>query len=395
MSIALTTTYKNSLASPYQTKCTAWFIKLADGTILGFTDLDRDVKYNLESFLSSAGRPIAEVTGSGLITYTAKTGYTRTDIASADDLSVDNLEIDGMISAPSIIEDDLRKGRWDTAFCMVFQLDWMDLSNTMGVLILRVGKLGEVTLQRDTFIAELRGKCQAYTRTLGELTSPGCRAELFDARCKVNPATYTVTGTLTAVSASKLVFTDTARTEPGPTGAVAILGITNANPGVVHVVNIASLLNGMPITIAGVVGPDLLNNVTIIRNRNLAANTFELGVDTSNTGIYPPWTAGGTVTPLGLEAGTFGFGVMTMTSGVANGLKMEVSAYVPKQWIIALPFADGLLTPSAGDTYSMTYGCDKSLGRCLFYNNVANMRAEPYLPGLDKIVQVGKQPAGA
>jgi hypothetical protein len=48
--------------------------------------------------------------------------------------------------------------------------------------------------------------------------------------------------------------------------------------------------------------------------------------------------------------------------------------------------------PAIGDTYSMHAGCDYSLETCRDrFNNILNMRAEPYVPGVDRLVQIGKQ----
>ena len=450
MSLTVSSSLKAHLAQPYQTTCTLWRSQLVPpaSTVLGFTDLDRDITF-------------------GGVLFKAQTGYTRTDIAGADDLSVDNMEVDGVISAPSITEDDLRIGKWDYAAIKVSMVNWAGLlerflvtsitrtgsiafvttsvpftlpaggvievsgadqpeyngsqvvtvissasfqytvsgtpttpatgtiffSPNMGEMILRSGHIGEVTLERNTFKAELMGLTQAYTRTLGEITSAGCRAELGDARCKVvlDP-TFTVNSTLTDVNPNKITFYDTARTEPGPTGDTAITNITNANPGVVTVSDISTFFEGEAVTISANSGMPLLNNTTFIRNINTGANTFELGIDTTNVAIYGTYAGGGVLTPLGADSGYFDFGIMTMTDGVCDGLSMEVRSYVPGQWIMQLPFADGLLTPSPGDSYRMVAGCDKSLATCKAkFSNVLNMRAEPFLPGIDKIVQVGKQ----
>ena len=189
---------------------------------------------------------------------------------------------------------------------------------------------------------------------------------------------------------NKVVFYDSARTEPGPTGGIAITGISNANPGVVTLADGSSFSDGEAVMLSTIVGMPLLNTSTFIRN--LVGNTFNLGVDTTDTAIWGTYASGGICTPLGASSGYFAFGIMTMTSGAADGLSMEVRDYVPGQWIMQLPFADGLLTPIAGDTYTMVAGCDKSQSTCHDkFSNVINMRAEPALPGLDKIVQVGKQ----
>jgi hypothetical protein len=46
--------------------------------------------------------------------------------------------------------------------------------------VLRVGTLGEVTVRKGVFVAEIRWLSQAFQRQIGELSSPTCRAR---ARC--------------------------------------------------------------------------------------------------------------------------------------------------------------------------------------------------------------------
>ena len=386
--INCTAALKAHLAQPYQTTCTMWLIIRTDGTVLSFTDLDKSLPYNFESFCSAQSITIPEIVGTGLQTYTSATGYIRTDIAGAEDLSVDNLELDGILSSPSITEASLHQGLWDYAFYAIFMVNWKDLTNTMGALVQRVGHLGEVTVERNTFKAELRGRTQAYSRVIGELTQPGCRAQLFDTRCKVNPATYTFTSTITGINASfPTVLYDTARTEPGPSGGIAIVGITNANPGIVTVADGTSFANGESVTLSGIVGPALLNANTVIAS--LSGNTFSLGIDTSNTSIYPAYVSGGTVTPLGSDSGYFDYGVITFTGGLNNGLSEDIRSYVPGQFTLGVPFPFAV---AVTDPYSVVAGCDKSSNTCKTrFSNILNFRGEPFLPGLDKIVQIGKQ----
>jgi uncharacterized phage protein (TIGR02218 family) len=89
-----------------------------------------------------------------------------------------------------------------------------------------------------------------------------------------------------------------------------------------------------------------------------------------------------------IDSGYFDGGVITFTSGANNGFAMEVKSYVPGQISLHLPMPYPV---AAGDTYSMVGGCDKSLRTCIDrYNNVVNFRGEPYLPGLDKVLQTGR-----
>lgn len=380
MPIPISAAFKAHLAKPYQTLATIIRLQRTDGMVFGFTDHDRDIVYD---------------DGSGSVTYLAAVGYQPRDAQNSGDMTIGNSEYDGILNSPSITEADLKAGLWDYAALRISYVNYADL--TMRALRLPGWKLGKVTVKRNMFTAEIRDIMQAYSATIGELTQPGCRANLGDARCKVNLAgqdqsghNLTVTGTLTGVSADQMTLYDTARTEPGPAGGVVIASISKSSPGHVTLASGggANFSNGEAVTISGCVAGDFttLNANTIIRN--LSGDTFDLGVSTASfVGTYTGNS--GTLTPLGGGSGFFDFGFITMTSGAASGFKADVLSYLPSQWTLQLPFPYPV---AIGDTYTMVAGCDKSLSTCVGrFANGPNMRAEPYLPGIDKIVQVGKQ----
>jgi hypothetical protein len=361
--------FKAHLAGAHITVATCWKVTLAvansPATSIGFTNHDQDITYL------------------GVV-YRAQTGFSSSDIASGSDLSVDNLEASGVLVSPAITEADLMAGVWDFAAIEVFMLNWADL--TMGKLVLRSGHIGEVSLERGSFKAELRGLLQAYTRMVGELTSAGCRAELFDSRCKVDPGAFTFVSAIEGVNADGVTLYDSARAEPGPTGGIAITSISTANPGEVRVADVSGFSNGQPVQLSGIVGPTDLNTATFIRNIDVDHDHFDLAVSTLD---MPAYVSGGTVTPLGGDSGYFDFGTITFLDGLNAGRSMEIQAYVPGQIRLQLPMP---YTVAPGDSYLIRAGCDKSLSTCLNrFANVANMRAEPYLPGLDKMVSVGTQ----
>src|SRR5208282_842282 len=104
---------------------------------------------------------------------------------------------------------------------------------------------------------------------------------------------------------------------------------------------------------------------------------------------FPAWISGGTVTPLGATSGYFDNGVVTWLTGNNAGLSMEVQSYVPGQVILFQPMPYLI---QVGDTYTISAGCDYSFATCKArFNNVLNFRGEPYVPGVDQIIQVGKQ----
>lgn len=382
----ISTAFKTHLALPSQTVATCLLAVLrhlnTDSppalVTYGFTDHDEAVS-------------ITGWTGDDAVlngTYEADSGFTPKAIATSDALNVDNTEVEALLVSPSITEADLRAGLWDFATIYIFEVNYRDL--TMGPIYKRVGWLGEVSAGRLSFRAELRGLMQLYTRSLVELTSPMCRAKLGDARCKVDLAgspTYTFGAAVTDVNDDNQTFGAAALTQSGPTSGLAITNVSNANPGVVTMLDDSlHLVEGQPVTLSGIVGPSTLNTVTVAHNPS--GNTFELGIDTSDTGLYPAYVSGGTVTPLGSGAGYFDFGIVTWRTGANEGLSMEVKAFVPGQVTLALPMSYEI---QIGDTFDITAGCDKSLTTCRDkFHNVVNFRGEPYLPGTDKVVQVGR-----
>lgn len=179
------------LASEVTTLASCWKLTRRDLAVMGFTDHDRDLA----------------IDG---ISYKAATGFTPSAVENSASFSVDNLDMEGMLSAGSITEADILAGLYDFAEIEVFQVNYADPAQ--GVLRLRRGWLGEVGLRRQEFVAEVRGLTQKLSQTTGELFSPSCRASLGDARCKVAMEAHTVSGSITAV-ASSMRFTDAARTE--------------------------------------------------------------------------------------------------------------------------------------------------------------------------------------
>lgn len=87
------------------------------------------------------------------------------------------------------------------------------------------------------------------------------------------------------------------------------------------------------------------------------------------------------------EAGYFTHGLIRFRSGSNSGLAMEVKTHAPGQLTLQLPMPYPVL---AGDAFDLTAGCDKSLATCRDrFSNVVNFRGEPWLPGADRVLQIG------
>lgn len=179
------------LAGEATTLATLWRLTRRDGVVMGFTDHDVD--------LICDG-----------ITHRAASGFTPTALATRADLSVDGLEIQGLLDADDITEEDLLAGVYDGATVDVMLVNHADPG--MGTLYLRRGVIGEVQVTDVGFTAELRGMMEGFSRQVGQLYSPTCRASLGDSRCRVDLTAYTVEGAVSS-AADRRSFTDSGRAE--------------------------------------------------------------------------------------------------------------------------------------------------------------------------------------
>lgn len=160
------------------TLATCWKIIRQDAQELGFTDHDQKLVIDSSDYDSLAG-------------------FTPTTVESKSNMSVDNLDVEGQTFPSKITEEDLLAGVYDYAEIEIFIVNYKDL--TQGKLVVKRGRLGEVTLNSQMFQAEVRGLTQHLSQTIGEVYSPSCRAILGDSRCKVSLAGFTVTTTITEV----------------------------------------------------------------------------------------------------------------------------------------------------------------------------------------------------
>lgn len=139
-----------------------WAVTRADGLVLGFTDHDEPLSFDGIGF-----RPDAGMTAQALV--------------QGLGLSVDNTEVQGVLSDDAITPKDLGAGRWDSADVRLWEVDWTNLAQRR--LIFR-GTLGEVTHSHGAYRAELRGLAEALNRPQGRVYHSRCSANLGDGQCR-------------------------------------------------------------------------------------------------------------------------------------------------------------------------------------------------------------------
>lgn len=158
------------LAEPLATIALCWRLERRDGVALGFTTHDRDL--------------VVE----GLV-YRAAPGMLPSSVTLSDGFDADTLDVQGALASHAIRAADLKAGRWDGAAVEIFMVDWEAPEGER--LAIARGELGEVSIRGESFEAELRGPTALLERPVVEQTSPECRAQLGDRRCRIDMAART------------------------------------------------------------------------------------------------------------------------------------------------------------------------------------------------------------
>jgi uncharacterized phage protein (TIGR02218 family) len=162
-----------------------WRLDRRDGVTLGFTSHDRDVMLD------------------GLLCRAAP-GMVPSAIERREGFDVATLDVSGALSAEAITEADLATGRWDGARVRLWAVDWT--APDVGPVLLAAGEIGDVGVAGEGFTAELRGATALLERPVVEATSPECRAQLGDRRCRVDLAPLTRVARVAAADGAEVAI---------------------------------------------------------------------------------------------------------------------------------------------------------------------------------------------
>lgn len=141
-----------------------WKITRRDATVLGFTDHDGTISFDG-------------------VDYRPDSGFTASALTANLGLAVDDVEVEGALSADVLTEADLGSGVYDGAAVEVWRVNWADPDQRE---LMRSGVMGEVERSGAAFRAEFRGLSHALQQPAGRVFQSGCDAELGDARCGVD-----------------------------------------------------------------------------------------------------------------------------------------------------------------------------------------------------------------
>ena len=155
------------LDKPLTSIAFCWRLERLDGAGLGLTSHDRPLTV-------------------GGVRYEPAPGITPAAIRAEMGLEPNSSEVRGSLSSEAIGEADIAAGRWDGAALKLTAVDWEAPDGE--ALDLLSGELGRVMRKDGGFEADLLGAASRLERPICPFTSPDCRAELGDPRCRVNMA---------------------------------------------------------------------------------------------------------------------------------------------------------------------------------------------------------------
>lgn len=162
-----------------------WRLERGDGTGLGLTSHDQPLMQDGTAYVPTPGIVPASMTRSlGLEPHSG--------------------EVAGALSSDALEESDLALGRWDGARMRLTAIDWRNPDAEAIQLI--GGELGEVSIEGEKFSAELRGAACQLDNPVCPSTSPECRAQFGDKRCRVDLAGRTVTAAVVGASDGELTL---------------------------------------------------------------------------------------------------------------------------------------------------------------------------------------------
>jgi hypothetical protein len=163
----ITPAMKAHIESDVTTLATCWNIIRQDGVKFFYTEHDEDILYKGETYLSTGG-------------------FSKSAIKTTATLAADNMEVSGFFEDAGITDEEMRNGAFDFAKVEVFAVNFMDLTDTMGIIRLRSGFFGEVrTSMSGAFLVELRGLIDMLGQKIGRVYLPECDVDFGSTKCGI------------------------------------------------------------------------------------------------------------------------------------------------------------------------------------------------------------------
>src|SRR5438309_6476400 len=120
------------------------------------------------------------------IVYEPEPGIVPAAVTRSLGLEPHSGEVAGALRSDALDPRDLALGRWDGARVCLSAVDWQD-ENADAILLLG-GEIGGVSIDGESFSADLRGAAAKLENGICPATSAECRAQFGDKECRVDLA---------------------------------------------------------------------------------------------------------------------------------------------------------------------------------------------------------------
>lgn len=189
-------TLQAHLSRDCTTLCHCWRLVRRDGVALGFTDHDRELRFDGTDFLP-------------------QTGFSQSEARASLGLSADTAEVEGALSSDRLAEADIDAGRYDGAVVETFLVNWRAPAERS---LIRKAVIGRIKRSDGRFLAELESMARSLDKPVGRYLRRVCDAELGDARCRadISGAGFQGSGAVVAeIAPATLLVSGLGGFEPG------------------------------------------------------------------------------------------------------------------------------------------------------------------------------------
>jgi|WetSurSiteA1Bulk_404760.scaffolds.fasta_scaffold12247_2 hypothetical protein len=157
-----------------------------DGTTYTFTNLDKDLVIDGETYISSYS-------------------FNPTSYTSALGLQIENMEIEGAVDSLNINDFDILKQKFFGAEVWLFSIDYKNISGGKDKIL--YGTVGEIEVTDKTFKMEIKGISKRYNNLYSSYYGKICRARFGDVKCGVDTTNFKTIGSVHSDSEGKTIGT--------------------------------------------------------------------------------------------------------------------------------------------------------------------------------------------